>query len=76
MDESNVLKNIIQRIKEQYVYPLVEKSNKSDFDSGALFGLGCALTVMQNDIESFLGENALKEYGLNLNCDDLDSWKK
>ncbi len=74
---SEVLKNIIERIKEQYVKPLATElkteDGNNDFNRGTMFGLGCALTVMQNDIACIIGEEYLAEYGIDIDVDNPES---
>jgi|GEM_PF-6705639 len=73
MDGNNLIKIIISRIKEQYLKEAImtNKSNPSDFNDGVLIGLGNALSVIQNDIITYYGEESLEEYGIDFNCDDF-----
>ena len=67
----DVLKHSIERIKEQYIKPLVNQKEQDLFDCGTRLGFTMALGVIKNDIISFMGEEYLKEYGLDINCDDF-----
>ena len=67
----DVLKHSIERIKEQYIKPLVNQEKQDLFDNGIRLGFTMALGVIKNDIKSFMGEKYLKEYGLDINCDDF-----
>lgn len=72
MKESEVLCNIIERLKSQYIKPLLQEQ-KDEFDEGVLCGFSGAMAVIKNEIALSLGEERLKEYGINIDCDTFSN---
>lgn len=68
MKESEVLISIIDRLKEQYIKPTL-KEEKNEFNDGVLLGFSGAMTVIKNEIIIAFGEEKLKEFGINIDCD-------
>ena len=68
MKENDILFNIIDRIKNQYIIPAL-KEEKDEFNEGVLLGFSGVMGVIKNEIISYYGEDKLKEYGIDFNCD-------
>ena len=69
MNEKEVLLTIIKRLKEEYIRPLLQEKKASDFNDGVLLGFSGSMTVIKNSIATILGEECLKEYGIDIDCD-------
>ena len=74
MKENDILFNIIDRIKNQYIIPTLNE-DKDEFNEGVLLGFSGALSVIKNEIISWFGEEKLKEFGIDFDCDTFSDLK-
>ena len=74
MKENDILYSIIDRIKTQYIKPALEEE-KDEFNEGVLLGFSGAMGVIKNEIITWYGEDKLKEFGIDFNCDTFSDLK-
>lgn len=68
MKTDDILLNIIERLKSQYIKPALSE-NKDEFNDGVICGFSGVMNVIKNEITLNLGEDKLKEYGMDIDCD-------